>query len=47
MIPEDNACSVGQFHCANGRCIPLTWVCDNADDCHDNTDESSSLCKGE
>ena len=33
------ACSTSQFTCNNGNCVPLTWKCDNYDDCRDNSDE--------
>lgn len=29
------------FTCDNGRCVPLSYVCDYTDDCHDNSDESN------
>ncbi|NXK79786.1 LRP12 protein, partial [Amazona guildingii] len=28
-----------QFHCANGKCIPESWKCNNMDECGDNSDE--------
>ncbi|XP_055944113.1 low-density lipoprotein receptor-related protein 8-like [Argiope bruennichi] len=37
----DAHCPSHQFECGNGRCIPITWHCDEDNDCGDNTDESS------
>ncbi|GIY30664.1 very low-density lipoprotein receptor [Caerostris darwini] len=34
-------CPSHQFQCGNGRCVPITWHCDDDNDCGDNTDESS------
>lgn len=32
-------CPPNQFKCNNGKCIPTVWVCDNDNDCGDNSDE--------
>ncbi len=34
-----------EFYCASSRkCIPLEWLCDEANDCGDNSDESPHVC---
>ncbi|XP_033335577.1 low-density lipoprotein receptor isoform X2 [Megalopta genalis] len=35
-----------RFRCANDKYIPISWVCDKQDDCHDNSDETEKECKG-
>lgn len=32
-------CPIHQYQCANGFCVPLSFVCDHWDDCGDNSDE--------
>ncbi|ENN83472.1 hypothetical protein YQE_00170, partial [Dendroctonus ponderosae] len=32
-------CTVDQFQCSNGLCVPKTWICDNDNDCRDFSDE--------
>nr|XP_005306049.1 low-density lipoprotein receptor-related protein 12 isoform X2 [Chrysemys picta bellii] len=36
---DEPRCDCNQFHCANGKCIPETWKCNNMDECGDNSDE--------
>merc|ERR1719219_2805950 len=43
--PQQNGtCGVDQFSCANGKCIPKTWICDGNNDCGDSSDEKDSKC---
>jgi len=37
----DDYCSLSQFSCVNGKCIPTQWQCDDEDDCNDNSDEDT------
>ncbi|CAH1246979.1 TLL1 [Branchiostoma lanceolatum] len=39
-------CTVNQFQCANGNCIPLLWECDDFNDCTDNSDEQNCADTG-
>lgn len=45
-------CVVSEFRCDNGRCIPLSWVCDGVKDCPNNVDEGTqcnyriTFCRG-
>lgn len=32
-------CTIDQFECANGLCVHRTWLCDDDNDCKDNSDE--------
>lgn len=34
-----NECSSYFFKCGNDHCIPLSWQCDDENDCNDNSDE--------
>ncbi|XP_040577922.1 uncharacterized protein uif [Lepeophtheirus salmonis] len=33
------ACPLGTFHCSNGKCVNEEFVCDNENDCGDDSDE--------
>lgn len=37
-------CSTGTFVCGNGKLICRDKICNNANDCGDNSDEGSSIC---
>ena len=34
-------CDDDEFKCNYGKCIPIAWTCDEADDCGDGSDEGS------
>ncbi|XP_061931600.1 low-density lipoprotein receptor isoform X13 [Apis cerana] len=42
---NNESCSLRQFQCANGKCIPLPWICDGTDDCGDKSDETIKKCE--
>ncbi|MED6276189.1 Low-density lipoprotein receptor- protein 2 [Characodon lateralis] len=44
-IPDNGTrCQAGQFTCMNGRCIRAQWICDNDNNCGDNSDELERVC---
>lgn len=45
LFVAGGACSTSQFKCDNNKCIANKWVCDQEDDCGDNSDESAERCK--
>ena len=40
VLSGDKKCPVGQFLCTNKKCIDNTLLCNEEDDCGDNSDES-------
>lgn len=42
----NHSCPDDQFKCQNNRCIPKRWLCDGANDCGSNEDESNQTCTG-
>ncbi len=41
VFSVDRTCGPEEWTCRsnNGQCIPLTWVCDDHNDCDDKSDE--------
>lgn len=37
-------CHNDEFECDNKKCIISSWICDNADDCGDKSDENVEMC---
>ena len=37
-------CTIKEFQCANGYCVHKSWLCNDRDDCGDNSDEVAQLC---
>lgn len=46
QFPVNHSCPDDQFKCQNNRCIPKRWLCDGANDCGSNEDESNQTCAG-
>ncbi|XP_035475409.1 MAM and LDL-receptor class A domain-containing protein 1 isoform X3 [Scophthalmus maximus] len=45
-LPSDQPCTLEQYACANGNCIPQDNLCDFINHCRDNSDEDPFICKG-
>lgn len=41
FLLSDDTCRSDEFTCANKHCIQQLWVCDNDNDCGDNSDEKA------
>ncbi|XP_072401756.1 very low-density lipoprotein receptor-like isoform X2 [Diabrotica undecimpunctata] len=41
----DISCSLKQFQCADKKCIPIFFLCDEERDCEDGSDEDPKECK--
>ncbi|XP_013194693.2 low-density lipoprotein receptor isoform X6 [Amyelois transitella] len=44
---ESRTCTSSEFRCKTGRCVPMSWRCDNEKDCSDGSDEDPLTCKVE
>lgn len=43
-LPSDQPCTLEQYACANGNCIPQDNLCDFINHCRDNSDEDPFIC---
>ena len=44
--PTYRYCELWQFRCRNGKCINKNRLCNNYNDCGDQSDEHHSVCRG-
>merc|ERR1719318_1431415 len=40
-------CAGTDYKCGDGLCIPVSWTCDEQEDCHAGDDEDPKLCAKE
>ncbi|XP_073946301.1 sortilin-related receptor-like isoform X2 [Choristoneura fumiferana] len=45
-LPRERKCGKTQFTCSPGVCVPLSWVCDMAEDCPGGEDERNCQRRG-
>ncbi|KAK3574383.1 hypothetical protein QTP86_006157 [Hemibagrus guttatus] len=43
-VEMKTTCSVEDFTCTNGQCVPARWKCDGEPECLDGSDEAESTC---
>ncbi len=43
-VKSNRSCSSTEFPCDNGKCIPLEWKCNKANECGDLSDEKATSC---